>query len=252
MIQDPSPELRRDAIAAQIKRAQALLDKSDKDGARAAYQKALTGACDKDQVDLLVARLDKLGVKVDIAAHFGFVRQWLLAAPFDNRKEAGFKVVYPPEQGVDPKAVYKGKDGKEARWVPFTSKDPYGVVDLNKVLGKQQGVVGYACAVIESPAERAIQVRAGSQNAVKIFLNGKELYHRDEYHHGADVDQHIARATLKAGRNELLLKICQNEQTEDWAQVWIFQARLCDAVGAAIPFTQVPVKNQPKQGEAKP
>jgi hypothetical protein len=252
MIQDPSPELRRDAVAAQIKKAQTLLDKNDKDAARAAYRKALIGACDKDQVDQIVGQLDKLGVKVDVAAHFGYVRQWLLVAPFDNRKDAGFLVAYPPEKVVNPAAVYKGKDGIEARWVSFVSKDPYGVVDLNKALGKQQGVVAYAYAVVESPTERAIQIRAGSENAVKIFLNGKELYHRDEYHHGADVDQHIAHTTLRAGRNELLLKVCQNEQQEDWAQAWIFQARLCDAVGAAVPFTQVPVKNQPKQAEAKP
>jgi hypothetical protein len=248
MLQDPSSELRRDAVAAVLKQAQSQLDKGNEDGARAAYRRALTGACDKDQVDAIVKELDKLGVKIDVAAHFGFVRQWLLIAPFDNHNDAGFNVAYPPEKSVDPKAVYKGKDSKEARWVAFTTKDTYGVVNLNKVLGKQQGVVAYAYAAIESPKERAIQVRAGSVNGIKIFLNGKELYHLDEYHHGADVDQHIAHGTLKAGRNELLLKVCQNEQTEEWAQEWIFQARLCDAVGAAVPFTQVSMQGEKKAG----
>lgn len=242
MLQDPSPELRRDAVAVVLKQAQAHLDNGEKDAARAAYRRALTGACDKDQVDLIAKQLDKLGEKLDIASHFGFVRSWLFATPFDNHKEAGFKVAYPPEKGVDPKAVYKGKDDKEARWVAVTTKDPYGLVNLNKELGKQQGVVAYAYAVLESPGERSIQIRAGSPNAIKIFLNGKEVYHRDEYHHGAEVDQHIASAVLKAGRNELLVKICQNEQKEDWAQDWKFQVRLCDAVGAAVPFTQVFLK----------
>ena len=110
------------------------------------------------------------------------------------------------------------------------------MVDLNKVLGKQQGVVAYAYAVIRIAAERPIQIRAGSPNAIKIFLNGKEVFHRDEYHHGMEMDQYIANATLKAGRNELLVKVCQNEQTEVWAQDWKFQVRLCDAVGAAVPL----------------
>jgi hypothetical protein len=110
-------------------------------------------------------------------------------------------------------------------------------VNLNKVLGKQQGIVGYAYAVIQSPAERSIEVRVGTPNALKVFVNGREVYHRNEYHHGNEVDQHIAPAVLKAGRNELLLKICQNEQSESWAQDWHFQARLCDAVGAAVPWT---------------
>jgi hypothetical protein len=254
MLQDPSPELRRDAVARILKEAQRHFEKNDKDAARAAYQKALTGACDKDQVDLIIKQLDTLGIKVDVAAHFGFVRRWLLAGPFDNTGEAGFNIAYPPEKGVDPQVTYKGKKGAEVRWTSFTTTDPYGAVDLNKVLGKQQGVVAYAYAVIESPVERPIQVRAGSLNAIKIFLNGKEILHREEYHHGIEMDQYIAKGTLKAGRNELLLKVCQNEQKEDWAQAWGFQARLCDAVGAAVPHTQVAVKtdNPRKPGEAKP
>jgi hypothetical protein len=251
MLQDPSPELRRDAVAAVIKQAKARRDKGDADGARTAYRKALTGAGDKDQVDLLVEQLDKLGVKVDVAGHFGFVRQWLLVAPFDNHNDKGFNVAYPPEKDVDPQALYKGKDGVEARWVSFTSKDRYSKVDLNKALGKHMGAVAYAYAVIDSPAERAIQIRAGSPNALKFFLNGKEVYHLNEYHHGNEVDQHIAHARLKAGRNELLVKVCQNEQKDDWAQDWCFQVRLCDAAGTAVAFTPLPVKANRKQGEAQ-
>ncbi len=247
MLQDPSPELRRDAVDFAFKQVRTGEKVNDEDRI-AAFRRALSGACDKDQVERIVKELDKLGVKVDIAAHFGFVRQWLLIAPFDNHNGVGFNVAYPPEKSVDPKAVYKGKDGKEARWIPFTTTDSYGAVDLNKALGKQQGVVAYAYAVIESPKERPIQIRAGSLNAVKIFLNGKEVLHREEYHHGIDMDQYIANATLKAGRNELLLKVCQNEQKEEWAQDWGFQARLCDAVGAAVPFTQVTLKASKQQG----
>ena len=39
--------------------------------------------------------------------------------------------------------------------------------------------------------------------------------------------------------NEILIKVCQNEQTENWAQSWMFQLRLCDATGVAVPFTVV-------------
>lgn len=216
MLQDPSPELRRDAVAAVLKEARTRLDNGDKDAARLAYQRAFTGACDKDQVDLIAKELGKLGVQVDVPAHFGFVRQWLLVAPFDNTGNKGFDTAYPPERAVDPKTVYKGKKEAEARWIAHTTEDRFGVVDLNKVLGKQKGVVAYAHSVLESPSERPIQIRAGSMNGLKIFLNGKEVFHRDEYHHGMEVDQHVAAATLKAGRNELLVKVCQNEQTEVW------------------------------------
>jgi hypothetical protein len=99
------------------------------------------------------------------------------------------------------------------------------------------GVTGYAFAAVQSPEQRPVQLRATSKNAVKIFLNGKEIFFREEYHHGMRMDQHVGFGTLKAGRNEVLIKVCQNEQKEDWAQDWSFQLRICDALGGAVPFT---------------
>jgi hypothetical protein len=188
-------------------------------------------------------------VKVDLQAHFGVVRSWQLITPFDHSRQAGWDKAYPPEKGVDLTKTYKGKDDKEAKWVSFTTKDPYGIVDLNKTLGKHMGTVAYAYAIIDSPKEREVELRAGSPNALKIFLNGKPIFAREEYHHGVSLDQYSARGTLKAGRNEILLKVCQNEQTEKWAQEWKFQLRVCDRVGSAAPFTEV--KTGEKQKEAK-
>jgi hypothetical protein len=51
------------------------------------------------------------------------------------------------------------------------------------------------------------------------------------------MDQHVAAGTLRTGRNELLLKVCQDDEKPEYAQVWSFQARLCDATGSAVPFT---------------
>jgi hypothetical protein len=237
MLQDPSAELRRDAVALQLDKARALRDRDDKPAAIAAYTRALSGACDDDQVKEIAAALEKLGSPVDLAAHFGFVREWRLAAAFDNTAGSQFKTAYPPEKGVDFTAAYKGKNGADVAWKEYAAKDPYGLIDLNKAIGKEKGVVAYACALIDSPMDRPVQVRVGSYNALKIFLNGKEIFARDEYHHGMRIDQHIVDGVLKAGRNELLLKVCQNEQSEPWAQNWIFQARLTDSVGAAVPWT---------------
>lgn len=246
MLQDRSPELRRDAVAAGMAAAKKVLDGNDKPAAAAAYKKALAAACDKDQVDEIAKQLKTLGAEVDLAKHFGFVRQWRLVSGFDNKGGEGFAVPYPPEKGFDPAAAYADKGGAALRWKGYASADPYGMVDLNKVLGKKKGVVAYAHAVVDSPEARTVQVRAGCATAIKVFVNGKEVFARDEYHHAAGVDQYAAEAPLRAGRNEILLKICQNEQTEPWAQAWSFQARLCDAVGAAVPFTEEKVE------EAKP
>lgn len=242
MLNDPSVELRRDAVAVVLNEAQAKLKAADKDGAKAAFRKALTGARDRDQVDAIAKALKDLGDPVDLAAHFGFVRTWHLIGPFDSTGGKGYAAAFEPEKKVDLAAALTGKGGKEVRWAEYTTDDAYGNIDLNKAIGKHMGAAGYAYAVVESPAERAVEVRAATKNAVKVFVNGKPVFAKEEYHHGKYLDQHVARVTLHKGRNTILLKVCQNEQTDSWAQEWDFQVRVCDAVGGAVPLTLVKEK----------
>jgi hypothetical protein len=239
MLQDPSSELRHDAVDRVMKQAEAELAKKAEKEAKALYQKALTGACDPEQVDTIAKALEKLGEKVDLQKHHGIVAQWYLVSPFEHKKGSGWSVAYPPEKQLDVAATYTGKDGKMAKWVEHTTTDKQGIVDLNKVVGKSKGTVAYAVAFVDSPSERVVEMRAGCINGLKMFLNGKEVFAREEYHHGMMIDQYAARGTLKKGRNTILLKVCQNEQEEAWAQEWRFQFRLCDFVGAAVPFTSV-------------
>jgi hypothetical protein len=237
MLDDPSLELRRDAIELVLKEARTSLERGDKPGATLALRKALSGARDRDQVDVIAKELKGLATEVDVAAHFGFIRHWLLIGPFDNSDGAGFEQTFPPEKNVDLAGIYPDKKGKPSRWIACSTTDPYGVVDLNKALGKHMGAAAYAFTAILSPTERSVHIRAGSQNAIKLFLNGKQIFFREEYHHGMQMDQHIGTGTLRAGRNEILIKICQNEQTDDWAQNWSFQARICDQAGGTLPLT---------------
>lgn len=262
-LDDPAPELRRDAVARVLRDGEKQLEKpvtlaalvlglsaklppgatfvpaSGKATAVAIFQKALKAACDQDQVDDCAEQLEVLGNKIDLAKHYGFVRAWALVAPFDNGGGNGFAVAYPPEKGVDLTATYTGKNGKSVTWGGHTSESSRGVVDLKAALGPIKGAVAYAYTVIDSPKEQAIEIRTGCINASKIFLNGKQVFTHEEYHHGMSIDQYSCRATLKAGKNELLVKVCQNEQTENWAQSWMFQLRLCDSTGVAVPFTVV-------------
>ena len=138
--------------------------------------------------------------------------------------------------------VYLGKGDEKVRWREHETKKELGLVDLNEVVGKLKGAVIYGYAAVESASERPVELRAVSNNAVRIWLNGKEVYFREEYHHGMKFDQHVGKGVLKAGRNEILIKVCQNEQTESWAQLWSFQLRVCDYLGAAVPVVNVTEK----------
>lgn len=244
MLDDPGAELRRDAVEVILKKAQTKAATTDEGETRKLYQKALEHARDRDQVTQIADKLKKLGVEVDLISRFGFLTRWMVVGPFENAGGIGFNTVFPPEKSVELSASYPDKDKKLVGWKEHVASEKLGLVDFNKILGDLHGTTAFAYTVVDSPREQTVDIRAGSNNALKIFLNGKEVFGRDEYHHGMRMDQHSTRATLKAGKNEILVKVCQNEQTDAWAQQWSFQLRLCDALGAAVPV-RVALKKTP-------
>lgn len=226
-LDDPSLELRRDAVAWALDRA------AKADDPKGAYNKVLNSARDLDQIELATEKLEALDVQVDLPKHFGFVMQWWLVGPFDNKNKGGFDVAYGPESNADLKATYAGQDG-EVKWTPHRTDDKFGKVDLNKALGKFKGAICYAYAEFEVADAQPAELRLGCVNANKIWLNGKLLTANHVYHANRSLDQYVGKGMLKKGKNVILLKVAQNEQTESWAQDWEFQLRVCDKYGTAI------------------
>ena len=233
MLYDPSLELRRDGVAYALKTAKERLDAGDEEQALAAYRRTLSAARDVDQVNAAADGLRKLGETVDLPRHFGFLIDWKLVGPFDNKNTRGFDVAYGPERNPDPNATYQGQT-EQVRWFDHTTDDPYGMVDLNEVLGRYKGAIAYAYAEFFSDRERPAEFRLGCINANKVWVNGQLLTANHVYHTGTYMDQYIGKANLRRGKNVILLKIAQNEQTDSWAQRWQFQFRVCDQYGTAI------------------
>lgn len=244
-LSDPGLELRYDAVAVAFDQAKAL--PTDAAEAKAQLLKLLDAVRDVSQTEAIAKELERRGSPVNLVKHYGFITTWYLAGVFDNTDGKGFDSVYPPERSADPAARYPGKGGKEVAWKAHSTAEKNGAVDLNKAIGKEKAVVAYGYVVIEVPAERPVQVRAASATALKVWVNGQELIAREMYHQSFDPDSHIAPVTLKPGRNAILIKVCQNNQTEDWAQNWTYQLRLTDALGSAIPLKVV----DPAPKEAK-
>ena len=244
MLDDPASELRRDAVALKLKYGTRAAFESTASHKKF-YQDLLQHARDRDQVNEICEVLKKdHKIDIDLIKHYGFIASWDLIGPFDNVKGVGFQNIYPPEMGIDANAVYAGKDKTDVRWKSHTTTEKLGLVDLTQVYGKLKGAVVYGHAAIRFPAEKAVEIRAGSNNAVRIWLNGKEIYFREEYHHGKEMDQHVGKGVLNKGHNDILIKVCQNEQTDTWAQEWSFQLRVCDALGAAVPMVNVTEKTK--------
>jgi hypothetical protein len=238
-LDDPSSEMRRDAVADHMKTARTLLDQGDKEAATREYQLALSGAGDEDQVQELARQLKEMGHEVDLIQHRGFLMSWQLVGPFDNTGAKGFDVAYPPELGVKLDETYEGKPDEEGKprqvaWSPFVSEKPDGMFDIAKLVAPYKGAIMYATTEFESDSAQPVEFRFGTPNGWKLWLNGKLLLGHEEYHRGMFFDQYQVRGELRPGANTILLKVCQDEQTEDWAQEWVFQFRTCDLTGRAL------------------
>ncbi|HEV3137780.1 MAG TPA: hypothetical protein VGZ26_07740, partial [Pirellulales bacterium] len=112
MLDDPSLELRRDAVARVLLAAEKASAAQDTDLALSTYRQALDAARDLDQVKLVTEALKKLGHPVDLAHHYGFLLDWKLLGPFDNHQGKGFDVAFPPEAAIDLAASYPVQSGK--------------------------------------------------------------------------------------------------------------------------------------------
>ena len=233
MLTDPSPLFRRDAVARLLDLAERLNKEGQQDLAGTLYKRALQGATDDDQVRAIAKPLQKMGEKLDLPRHFGFLTQWHIVGPFDNTGSKGFNVVYPPEKQVDLKAKLQGKLGP-AGWKQYRTTDDFGILDIAKQISPYKGAVMYCTTVFESKAPRSLQFRLGTPNAWKLWLNGRQVFANEEYHRGMKLDQYSVPVTLRAGSNTILLKICQNEQEQDWAQRYQFQIRTCNMSGIAV------------------
>jgi hypothetical protein len=224
MLDDPDADLRRDAVARVVAEAERHLARGDTPQGEATFRRALAAACDRD---------------------------WALAGPFDNRGGAGFQTAFGPEAEVNLAAAYPGHGGAAVRWTAFHTADAYGLVDVNRALGAHKAAVAYAFAAVTSPHERPVQLRVGSDNAVKIFLNGKPIFAHEDYHVGTRMDQYVGRGVLRQGRNEILLKVCQNDGGPRWNQTWGFQMRVCDELGGPVSFRVTPSRPGPAPVEGK-
>lgn len=230
---DPSVELRRDAVQRLLDTADKTLAAEDKAGATKGFRAALNAARDEAQIKKAAAELRKLGQEVDLPRHFGFLMEWKIVGPFDNAKLVGFDAVYPPEKAVNLADELDGKSGK-VRWSTYATKDDYGMVDFNKPFGDHKGVTAYAYTEFNATGARPAELRLGCKNGWKIWFNGQLIFGRDEYHRGSRLDQYRFPIELKAGKNTILVKACQNEEVKDWTKEWQFQLRVCDATGTAI------------------
>lgn len=229
MLLDPSPEFRRDAVAALISQASDAED----DSARPLYRRALQGAVHEDQVKTIAKALREAGETVDLQRHFGFLSDWKIIGPFNNKEGVGYAAEYPPETEINPGGEYEGQLGS-VKWEAIDTDDDFGIVNIAEDVKNYKGSVMYVTATYRSASAMPVEFRLGTPNAWKLWVNGELQFEREEYHRSTQMDQYRIPVELKSGTNTILLKLCQNEQTQPWAQKYQFQLRVSDTTGAAV------------------
>ena len=112
------------------------------------------------------------------------IRDWWVAGPFPSPTpgKLDFDMSTPVEDAfaalgegnVDLSAAYEAS-GRSVRWQKVQG-DAEGVVDLDGPLGVVEWAAAYGYAEIESPREQAVLFALGSDDSMKVWLNGRVVH----------------------------------------------------------------------------
>ncbi len=150
----------------------------------------------------------------------GYVSSWLVLAPipFEQGQEgpdALDQEQIKDEANLKPKAGDKVEaGGKGLEWKVCGGKGQ--VLDFNEFLGDEtESSVGYAVAYLIADSDLAdLTLRLGSDDQVKVYLNGKMIHVNDEGRAFEKDEDRVSALSLKKGRNVLVMKVVNEE--EDW------------------------------------
>jgi hypothetical protein len=131
-----------------------------------------------------------------------YIKAWVVAGPFREANKGGqalFDVAFPPE-----------KDGADVKWQPVGGMGI--IVDLARIFGGENAVA-YLRTRVYSPADQDARLELGSDDGVKVWLNGK-VVHANNTTRGCTPGSDKVDVKLAKGWNTLLMKIAQG--AGDW------------------------------------
>ncbi len=154
-------------------------------------------------------------------------KEWLILGPISVTEDTAGQVTEAQQQQafktdyLDVTQVAAGKphtiNGKTYQWQSVQSEDQ--MVNLDQLFDSADYVSAYAFATIDAPEEQKALLGVGSDDGVKVWLNG-ELVHDNWAPRGFSLDDDVVPVTLKKGTNQILLKV------QDIQQGWGFSARI--------------------------
>ena len=161
-----------------------------------------------------------------------FLIDWNLIGPFDAPDMDSLTMVYPPEEALDLRAKYKGKNGLEAAWKKVRGRSS-GLMALAEMMKPEAQVITYAAGWVQAPETMQAVILLGSDDGVRVWINDA-LVHSNPAYRGAYPDQDVVAVHLKKGWNKVLVKILQGDGG------WGFYFRFADPGGKLVWSTEPP------------
>lgn len=152
-----------------------------------------------------------------------FVKRYMILGPFIKAADT-FLPAASTQNSRNLDQTYTGAEEKTIRWREASTR-PSGMLDFRSNIGMMTGVVGYAVSYVYAPEDMDTVLLLGSDETVKVWLNGTEI-HRKRTYRRITPDADTISCKLKAGWNEVLCSVEQNSWT------WGLYLRFADADGA--------------------
>ncbi len=134
----------------------------------------------------------------------GLITDGWVVGPFGNSTGGGHDTAYPPEAEIDPTDSFES-DGRPLRWRRLRGLAPHGAIELSSLLATAEEATAYVAVIAQSDRRRAVALRTGSGDALKVWVNGRLVMDRSPLRF-ASLDQDAVGIVLQRGPNLLLFK----------------------------------------------
>ena len=191
-----------------------------------------------------VSQLSMPADRAETVAQKHFVTNWLLLGPFmfeegdfggGHQQPAADEAFVPREGGLN--GTQEAPEGTAWAESQFEADPNYtGRVNLNRFYKRVDHAAAYAVCWLYSPdGLRGARLLVGSDDYIKVWINGKLVHTYKEERRAGDADQDtVEGVTLKKGYNRVVVKCV------DVVLSWDFYLRLTDADGRPVAVTPGP------------
>ncbi|MBN2093175.1 tetratricopeptide repeat protein [candidate division KSB1 bacterium] len=152
-------------------------------------------------------------------------KKWMLIGPYQNLK--GFQTAFPPENEIKLDKIYTVQN-QSIKWQHANDGFNEGYINLKQTYANYNWKVAYGLIYVNSPAQKEAQIRIGTNDAVRLWVNDEEIW-RLNIERDSIFDNDVIDITLHPGRNKILIKVC-NRINE-----WGYYFRITDKAGNGLP-----------------